>query len=190
MLSLALAFTLLTAAPPPPAPAAERPSPAERVLEKGSSFASLSASWTISGGEHLWQGHAGFGYFLANRFSLELDLVGGWVDYGRKRGPTDRTWLFGPDAFARYHVLRIGILSLYGDVGAGMRLFGSDFPVRGTRFNFALQTGLGLQVMALGRFGIAAGARFFHISNSSLAGSDRNPAHNATQFYAGLVCAF
>lgn len=192
MISLALAFalSLLTAAPPSQAPAAEKPSPAERVLEKGSSFASLSASWTVSGGEHLAQGHAGFGYFLVKRFSLELDLVGGWADYGRKRGSTERTWLFGPDAFARYHVLRIGILSLYGDVGAGMRLFGSDFPVRGTRFNFTLQAGLGFQVMALGRFGIAAGARYFHISNSSLAGTDRNPGHNATQFYAGLVCGF
>lgn len=195
MAPLILAFALLAA---PAAPAAQAPaaqatqaeerSPAQRALEKGTWFGNLSASWTVSGGEHLSQAHVGLGYFILKRFSLELDLVGGWADYGRKRGPTDRTWLFGPDALARYHALRIGPLSLYADVGAGMRLFGSDFPVRGTRFNFALQTGLGAQVLLVGRFGIAAGSRWFHISNSSLAGTNRNPGHNATQFYAGFVC--
>ncbi len=190
MTPLVLALSLFAAAPLSSAPGTEERAAGRDSLDKGSSFASLSASWTVSGGEHLAQGHLGLGHFLFRRFSLELDLVGGWVDYGPKRGPTARTWLFGPDALARYHALRLGPLSLYGDVGAGMRLFGSDFPLRGTRFNFALQTGLGVQVRVVGPLGVAAGARYFHISNSSLAGTNHNPGHNATQFYGGLVCAF
>ena len=185
------ALTILLCAAAAPAPSAqsegsERPAVRRGPLDRGSSFAPLYLSGTIAGGEHLVEVHAGIGHFFFNHLSVEFDLVAGRVDYGRRRRAVARTWDAGGDLMGRWHFLRFEPGSIYLDAGTGIRVFGSEFPIGGTRFNFTLQAGAGVRVRLWEPLALIGGARWFHVSNASLWGRARNPAHNALQLYAGL----
>jgi len=144
-------------------------------------------SWTAAGGEHLNEVHVGLGRFLVDGLSVSLETVGGLLDFGRKAGPTAQTWAAGLDLVARWHPLRAAMGSLYVDAGTGLRLFGSPFPVGGTRFDFALRAGVGGTAYLARNVSLEAGVGWFHISNAALWGIARNPGHNAAWFQGGLL---
>jgi len=124
-------------------------------------------------------GGVGMSYFIVDDFSIDLELLGwGFSQRGSDAAGGNLNLLF------RWHFLRRGPFTLYGDAGAGILITTDDVPYDGSPFNFTPQAGVG----ASWEFGddvhLLVGLRWHHISNARIY-SD-NPARDSLQIYAGI----
>jgi hypothetical protein len=74
--------------------------------------------------------------------------------------------------------------SWYLDLGGGRVVATERVPPRGTRVNYALLVGSGVELTA-GATRFTAGGRWFHLSNNGSAGRARNPDIQALGGYLG-----
>ena len=99
---------------------------------------------------------------------------------------------FGLNLGARYYFWDpVDDLSLFAEGGLGIIETEHRVPAPdGTHHNFVEQAGLGLRWRICDCIGILAGARYQHLSNASIHGSDRNPSIDAFGGYGGISIAF
>lgn len=92
----------------------------------------------------------------------------------------------GGSLVLKYNFLSFGRWMPFWDVGAGMLWtnLAPRIPEQSTQFNFALETGPGVQYFVSKTVGLTLGVRFHHISNAGL--GDRNIGLNAVLPYFGV----
>jgi opacity protein-like surface antigen len=131
-------------------------------------------------------GHIGGSYYVFNNLSLGLELSGGFVhqsDFGAKDA-----WLYGASAILRHHVLELDRrTTIFIDASFGPFEASHRLPAGGTHFNFITRVGLGATYQLKDNLYLIAGARYFHLSNARIEGSDRNPSINGVEGVLGLM---
>lgn len=132
--------------------------------------------------------HAGVGYHVADRFSINLEGVFGHLNAGDDQG--EDGGVIGFDLLLRWHLVTTDNWSFYIDGGAGLIWFNDEFPSRGTHQNFTPQLGLGFTLRLSDHARLMAGARWHHISNANKSGIDRNPGFDGVMFYGGIMFPF
>ena len=129
--------------------------------------------------------HAGFGYYFADGWSVNLEALGGWVRSARDADPYGGVG--GLDLLGRWHFIRRDGWSIYTDGGAGIQQATTDFP-SDNRFNFRLQQGFGGTFRIADQTRLMGGVRYMHISNAGL--TDGNDGYDGVQAYVGLMFSF
>jgi opacity protein-like surface antigen len=173
--------------------AAQQPQKEQEAFSKGSWAVEVWGSYIdsnavsseeVSGGS----GNVGVGYYLLDRLGVYAEVAG----YGLSEDHQDDADAAGGgfNLLLRWHFLKIDKLTFYVDGAAGLVEFGSDFPSGGTRFNFVERVGLGATYQLADHMHLMGGVRYLHLSNADIDGSDRNPAFDALEYYAGLMFTF
>ena len=186
MRRLLIILTLLLLGPAPQ-PRADEPPP--------SSFANANrwyAEFLVHGladvtNRHVDMGGASFGigYYVRPNLALNADVSGYRFDNGRDNGGA-----VGLTLGLRHHILKIGNASLFMDVAGGIIEASANLPRHGTHFNNTFDFGPGIALPLKDNVSLIVGARYFHISNASAQGSNRNPSVNAIQGVIGLTFRF
>jgi len=128
---------------------------------------------------HQGGGGVAVSYFLAERFSIDIETLGwGFSQRGSNAAGFNANLIF------RWHFYERGPWTLYGDGGAGVLLSTKDVPSDGTSFNFTPQLGLGMSYEVVDDVHLLLGVRWFHISNARL--STDNPGRDSLLIYAGF----
>ena len=149
------------------------------------SYANYVSAKGNSNDEILASGAVGAGYFVFDNAELNLELFGYHVTQD------------GPDADAiglqlllRHHWIQFDRFSLFVDVGPGIFEGSTEVPHDGTSFNITFRSGPGLTYRVTDNFYLLGGARYFHLSNSSIEGRDKNPSINGVEGYFGVMFTF
>jgi hypothetical protein len=129
-------------------------------------------------------GFAAFGgsYCFRDNMSLGLEVVG----YGITQPGPDAV-SGGPQIVFRHHLFNTRDTSFFLDLTAAFAEASERVPAEGTRFNFIEQFGAGLTRDLGDNAHLLAGVRYYHLSNASLEGHDRNPSNNGVVVYVGLL---
>ncbi len=144
-------------------------------------------SGTVFSSDHLYELHAGLGYYLWDNLAFNVEGVGTFVDFGKQAGNPGDAWGAGLDLLFRWHFLQGQNWTVYADAGAGFREFNRQFPTNGTHFDFTPQAGLGATVHLASYLDLMGGARYFHLSNAGYDGTEHNPGYNGMQVYMGVL---
>ena len=114
--------------------------------------------------------------------SLGLELVG----YGISQ-PGPEAVAGGPQIVFRHHLVNTRDTSFFLDLTAAFAEASERVPAEGTRFNFIEEFGMGVTRDLPGNAHLLLGVRYYHLSNASLEGHDRNPSNNGIVGYVGLL---
>lgn len=140
-----------------------------------------------------YSANAAYGYFFVDRFSINPQLSGHWIDANQE------TDVLGVDysILLRWHFIEYKKLSVFIDAGPGVAYFDHGFPgvddensKGGTHFNFFLQGGLGATYELREHLHLLGAVRWTHVSNGGLQGADRHPGSDALAFSVGLLWTF
>jgi opacity protein-like surface antigen len=137
--------------------------------------------------ENVATGTTAVGYYFADRWALNLEVVGYALD--AKQGGDD-TQGAGVNLGLRWHFIAQDRVSLFLEGAAGMLYADERFPPGGTNFNFALQAGLGATFRVYENVHLIGAARYLHISNANLHGIDENPSIDSIGGYVGVLFEF
>lgn len=149
-----------------------------------------SASLGNDKGE-IYLAHVGFGYFVYDGLSINLEAVGGGFrasDRGLDDGHTSGA--IGLDLLFRWHFYRDDRWSVYLDCGGGLLQADTSFPANGTHFNFTPQAGIGVTCRFTDHMYVMTGTRWHHVSNAGKNSSNENPGYDAPMIYGGILFAF
>ena len=131
--------------------------------------------------------HTGVGYFFADGWSFNVEVLGGTVD----PRDDDKGVVGGFDLLLRWHFLRdqqAGRWSLYLASGAGFQQASTNFP-SDSHHNFRLNfLDLGGTLNVHDNIDLMAGVRYLHVSNAGT--SEHNDGLDAAMPYAGLMIGF
>jgi hypothetical protein len=151
-----------------------------------------TVEWTGSvmkdlGPQESFMSGGGFGvsYYFIENVALSAQVSGLFVDQ-----PVEDAAAVEADLLLRHHLFHFDRYSFFLDVGAGLFEGDERVPASGTRFNFALQSGLGLTCRLRDNLYLIGGARYYHLSNADLEGDARNPSLNGVRGYFGLMFTF
>lgn len=133
---------------------------------------------------NVYAAHFGLGYHVIDNLSLNLEATGYFIKQAKDTGGV------GLDIVPRWHFLRGDRWSLYLDGGAGVMYTEGPLRSPGTKFNFALQGGLGMSYNFTERLIPVVGLRWFHISNARIQGEDRNVGFDAPMIYFGFIAPY
>lgn len=117
------------------------------------------------GASHIWQPRSWFGDLY--REGHEKALAGSLTAIGRLS--------LRETARAR----------LYGEFGFGPMLATRKIPAATSRFNFATEAGVGIEIQTRSRAALIASYRFSHISNGGR--TSRNPGWNVSSLHLGVA---
>lgn len=197
LLAITMGVTALAAAEPDPKPPATEP----KVLSTSEAISAAPtpdlpftdgkwtfetyASTTFLDDDHgdLSTLHAGVGYYLTDRVSLNALAFAGWAE----SNVDDAGIVGGLDLLARWHFLMREKWSLYLDGGVGFQQADTDFP-SDTHHNFRPQAGVGIAWHVNPRVRLIGGARYLHVSNAST--SPGNDGGDWAQPYVGVMASF
>jgi hypothetical protein len=135
--------------------------------------------------EKMYGWHAGLTYGLRRGI---LVIVRAPLYYVDQRG-TD-AFLLGVTAGVRGRIYRRGRLSVFLELDVGLSEADVAVPPRGTRFNYLALGGAGTTVRLKGAVHLLASMRWVHVSNSGVAGRDRNPDIEALGPQIGVLMGF
>lgn len=193
-------FNLLNAATvaAPEAPAEKPANNAGEAFREGSWVFQAYGLATIAGeGGDVYAGKIGGGYhFLTDGFSFNVELTGAFMSAEDRPAGSSGTLTGydsgagGLDLFLRYHFLRRPDWSIYVELGGGMLISEYEFPANGTHFNFTPTAGVGFTYRVYENVRLMAGARWYHLSNAGIEGTERNPSLDAAALYAGIMVPF
>jgi len=135
--------------------------------------------------EKMYGWHAGLTYGLRQGL---LVVVRSPLYYVDQRG-TD-AFLLGVTAGVRGRIYRRGRLSVFLELDVGISEADVAVPPRGTRFNYLALGSAGTTVRVKGAVHLLASMRWAHVSNSGIAGRDRNPDIEAVGPQIGILMGF
>ena len=108
-----------------------------------------------------------------------------------------RIFQSGPNAFMqgfsplfRWRMRERGTWRLYAEAGPGISWSDRVTPPRGTKFNYLLQAGFGVQRRLGTATHLLTSFRLVHVSNSGREGRSRNPDIEAIGVQTGVMVAF
>jgi hypothetical protein len=140
--------------------------------------------------EEFTMGSVGVGYYLWDNHAITLMAHGFHVnqafDEGTEGGAVfvlGRSHLYNPGGAA-------GRLSVYVDGGGGYSWANAAVPIGGTSYNINARAGVGLTFRLDDNCHLTAGARYFHLSNGKVHGSEKNPSYDGIEGYVGLLFTF
>ncbi len=132
-------------------------------------------------------GNVQFHYFLVDNFEIGLEFSGHFFDQ-----PTGGDAIgvgFNPNF--RWHFFKRDRFTVFVDGGAGILGTTDEVPDRGTEFNFTPRAGLGLTWQpGEGAMRIMFGARWQHVSNARIDGSERNPGMDNAMVHLSVMFPF
>jgi len=137
-------------------------------------------------GEDLYYGGVEVEYFWLDDLAIVGELLGYHVDQ------SEDTTAFGLNLLLRWHFWKpCKNVALYLEGGAGIIQGLDNIPSpEGTYFNFTQHVGLGGKIILKDNMSLLLGGRYFHLSNASIKGSDRNPSIDAFGGYGAFVINF
>jgi len=143
-----------------------------------------SEAWGFNGSkENLYGGVVSFGYFFLNKLSLNAEMTFMAVEQY-----SGNTFLGGISLVFRWHYFTIERFSLFMDAGFGVSGAGDRVPPpSGTNFNFLIHAGLGTTYKLSKHLCLFGNFRYFHLSNGSVFGTDRNPDIDALGGQLGVM---
>jgi hypothetical protein len=127
----------------------------------------------------------GVGLYVFDTVAIQMNLTG----YGFSEGRSDGAAV-GITLGIRHHILNINNNSIFLDVAGGEIEASNNLPYGGTHLNNTIQFGIGVAHPLAENLSLVAGVRYYHISNASSEGGDRNPSVNAIQGVVGLLWRF
>jgi hypothetical protein len=156
-------------------------------------FSSGTRVWrtyaSFAGGDqgkgNLYALHFGYGKFLWDQFSLNVDVFGTYI----RSGIDDNGVGYGLDVILRRHFIfkNDDTYSVYLDLGGGFEIQSTDFA--GTRnFNFRILGGGGGTVRVTENFRLMSGLRYLHISDAGIDGG--GGGFDGYQVYVGVMMPF
>ena len=163
--------------------------PEERIREFSKGYQKwqtyFSGAGFDSGKGEIYTLHLGYGYFFEDNFSVNLDVLGGYI----RSGIDNNGVAAGLDLIIRNHPLtgHDNLWSLYLEVGAGLQQQSTNFAGN-RRFNFRLLGGVGATFRVAQNVRIMAGTRYFHVSDAGIEGG--GGGFDGLQFYAGSMFPF
>ena len=134
---------------------------------------------------NLYALHFGYGKFLWDQFSFNVDVFGTYI----RSGIDDNGVGFGLDLICRKHFLMKNddTYSVYLDLGGGFEIQSTEFS--GTRnFNFRVLGGGGGTVRVTENVRLMGGLRYLHISDAGIDGG--GGGFDGYQVYGGVMMPF
>jgi hypothetical protein len=134
---------------------------------------------------NLYALHIGYGNFLWDQFSFNVDVFGTYI----RSGIDDNGAGYGLDLIFRKHFLMKNddTYSVYLDLGGGFEIQSTEFS--GTRqFNFRVLGGGGGTVRVTDHVRLMGGLRYLHISDAGIDGG--GGGFDGYQVYAGVMMPF
>ncbi|QNN21051.1 acyloxyacyl hydrolase [Planctomycetales bacterium ZRK34] len=164
--------------------------------EEPSAFA--EGNWTIGpiggyiaesfGGndEELYFGGAAVEYYAWDDIAIVGEFLGYYIDQ------SEDTEGLGFNLLGRWHFWKpCKAVALYVEAGAGLIEGFDNIPSpNGTYHNFTLHAGGGFKINLGDNVNFLAGGRYFHLSNASIHGADRNPSLDGFCGYGGVLINF
>ena len=169
------ALVVFTGGGEPPVP---EPTDPDDDPEWGRMTLVAGAGDALGSDDALRMGSGGVQRFVRNAVSVSAEVS--WLRFNRRRSDTQG---MGTALLGRWHPVRRGGGSVFGEAGVGGVVTGESGPLGGTSFNFSTHLGLGGEV-SLRRAGLTGGVRWYHISNGNL--SRPNPGWDTIHGYLGL----
>ena len=139
----------------------------------------------IYGKGEMYALHFGYGYFLRDYMSINIDVLGAYIH----SGIDDNGGAAGGDLIFRWHFLRINddLWSVYLDLGGGFQLQSVKFS--GNRYyNFRVMGGCGGTLRVANHVRIMGGIRLLHTSGANIKGG--GGGFNGLMFYTGAMFPF
>ena len=165
----------------------ENENPIKNDFSKGTRKWNTYASF--AGGDRgkgdLYALHFGYGKFLWDQFSFNVDIFGAYI----RSGIDDNGLGYGLDLILRKHFLmgNDDTCSLYLELGGGFEIQSTEFA--GTRhFNFRVLGGGGGTIRITENLRLMGGLRYLHISDAGIDGG--GGGFDGYQVYAGLMIPF
>ena len=134
---------------------------------------------------NLYALHFGYGKFLWDQFSFNVDVFGTYI----RSGIDDNGVGLGLDLICRKHFLMKNddTYSVYLDLGGGLEIQSTEFA--GTRnFNFRVLAGGGGTVRVTENVRLMGGLRYLHISDAGIDGG--GGGFDGYQVYGGVMLPF
>ena len=134
---------------------------------------------------NLYALHFGYGKFLWDQFSFNIDIFGAYI----RSGIDDNGLGYGLDLILRKHFLmgNDDTYSVYLDLGGGLEVQSTEFA--GTRhFNFRVLGGGGGTVRITENVRLIGGLRYLHISDAGIDGG--GGGFDGYQIHAGVMMPF
>jgi hypothetical protein len=160
---------------------------------KSNDFSRGSRNWlsyaSAAGGDagkgEMYSLHVGYGVFLRDRLSVNIDVLGAYI----RSGLDDNGVAAGLDLIFRRHFSSsdLNLWTLFVDIGGGLQQQSTDFA-GSRRFNFRLMGGGGGTVRVADSFRLMGGIRYLHISDAGIEGG--GGGFDGFQYYAGAIFPF
>jgi hypothetical protein len=130
---------------------------------------------------------AAYSYFVDDGIEVSAELALREFDQ-----PGDDVWGVNPAIIFRWHFYRSedNDLTAFADVGIGAMISDDDVPQNGTSLNFTPRAGLGITKAISDQWRFQIGARWSHVSNGRIFGSDDNPASDGIMLFVGFTTTF
>ena len=144
---------------------------------------------SVSGGDRgkgeMYALHAGYGYFLWDRFSVNIDILGACI----RSGIDDNGVAAGIDVLLCKHFYKRhdDLWSMYFDAGCGLQQQSTNFSGR-RHFNFRLLGGFGGTLKIFDHLRVMGGIRYLHSSDAGIKGG--GGGFDGFMFYSGGMVSF
>jgi hypothetical protein len=138
-----------------------------------------------SGKGKMYALHLGYGYFLIDYLSVNVDVLGAYI----RSGIDDNGVAAGLDLTFRRHFSWVNDdqWSLFLDIGGGLQQQSTDFAGN-RRFNFRVMGGGGGTLRVSDRARLMGGVRYLHISDAGIEGG--GGGFDGFMFYGGVMFPF
>ncbi len=163
------------------------------LKDRGNDFSRGNRKWqtyaSAATGDHgkgeMYALHVGYGYFLRDYLSVNIDVLGAYI----RSGIDDNGVAAGLDVIFRRHFSRVNddLWSVYLDLGGGLQQQSTNFA--GSRhFNFRVMVGGGGTLRVTDHVRMMGGMRYLHISDAGIEGG--GGGFDGFMFYAGAMFPF
>jgi hypothetical protein len=181
--SLATSATELNGSPEKKNPLIRRANGFSRGTRKWQTYASAAAG--DQGKGEMYGLHVGYGYFLRDYLSVNIDIMGAYI----RSGIDDNGVAAGLDVIFRRHFSWVNddLWSAYLDIGGGLQLQSTNFAGN-RRFNFRVMGGGGVTIRITDQVRMMGGIRYLHISDAGIEGG--GGGFDGFMFYTGAMFPF
>lgn len=135
---------------------------------------------------------AGYGQYFRDNLGFWLELNAMRFEYAGEHKDRGSVTGIGITPILRWHPIQYGAFSAFADIGLGVALTESRYPIfgddeRGTYLNTTPQLALGATWQIDENYFIKAGWRYYHLSNGDIYGEERNPGHDSDGYFLGGI---